>query len=46
VVSRSMHAARVKAVTSKTIGEGDIASNVYVAPGCRDRYAPCAGLVF
>lgn len=34
-----------KAVTSKEIGESDIAGNVYVAPGGRDRYSPCAGLV-
>jgi hypothetical protein len=41
-----MHPVRAKAVISKEIGEGSIASNVYVARGCRDRYALRAGLVF
>lgn len=39
-----MHAASAKAVISKEIGES-IGNNVHLAPGCRDRYAPCAGFV-
>jgi hypothetical protein len=40
-----MQAPSAKAVSSKEIGEKDIANNVHVAPGRRDRYAPRAAFV-